>query len=248
MRKKLAGLLLTFIFVIGAIPVTSLAESSSPVIKSFSYVNNGKDSTFKVAFDAREDIIMASAFLIGEEVKEGENTESGTFEVNGKKYHYYAMTTLVLPDEEPTGHFSFSNCRFEEMGVVPAAGKRAGIVIGTACDGDDNLTFSNINWFTVPSKAKKDNIQLTLKKVTIKRNAKKVKLSAKLKINGKVKKGVYLYFTFNGKVYKAKTNKKGIASRNIKKSVLKKLKVGKKVTYAVSYGNKTVKRTAKVKK
>ena len=40
---------------------------------------------------------------------------------------------------------------------------------------------------------------------------------------------------FKGKTYKAKTNKKGVATFKIKKNVLKKLKKGKKYTYKVSY-------------
>ena len=59
-------------------------------------------------------------------------------------------------------------------------------------------------------------------------------------------KGKYLKFKFNKKTYKVKTNKRGIAKLVIKKSVLKKLKVGKKVRYQVSFSKKTVKRTVKV--
>ena len=55
-------------------------------------------------------------------------------------------------------------------------------------------------------------------------------------------------FKFNGKTYKVKTNKKGIAKATIKKSVLSKLKVGKKVSYNASYKKLTVKKTAKVQK
>ena len=55
-------------------------------------------------------------------------------------------------------------------------------------------------------------------------------------------------FTFNGKKYKAKTNKKGVAKVTIKKKVLKKLKVGKKIKYSVTYGKKTVTKSVKVKK
>ena len=93
-----------------------------------------------------------------------------------------------------------------------------------------------------------DKIKLTLKKVKVKKSAKKLKLKATLKINGKAVKGKKLKFKFNKKTYTAKTSKKGVAKVTIKKKVLKKLKKGKKVTYQVSYGKTTVKKTVKVKK
>lgn len=49
------------------------------------------------------------------------------------------------------------------------------------------------------------------KKVTVKKTAKKFKLKASLKINGKAVKGKKITFKFKGKTYKAKTTKKGIA-------------------------------------
>lgn len=55
-------------------------------------------------------------------------------------------------------------------------------------------------------------------------------------------------FKFKGKKYTAKTNKKGIAKITIKKSVLNKLKVGKKVNYQATYIKSTVKYSLKVKK
>ena len=91
-------------------------------------------------------------------------------------------------------------------------------------------------------------IKLTLNKVNVKKSAKKLVLKSTLKVNKKAKKGLKVTFKFNGKKYKAKTNKKGVAQVTIKKNVLKKLKVGKKVKYQVSYSQKTVKKTAKVKK
>ena len=89
---------------------------------------------------------------------------------------------------------------------------------------------------------------LTLKKVKVKKSAKKLVIRATLKINGKLASGKKVTFKFNGKTYKATTNKKGVAKITVKKAVLKKLKVGKKVKYQASYGGKTVKKTVKVKK
>ena len=91
-------------------------------------------------------------------------------------------------------------------------------------------------------------LKLTLKKVTVKKSAKKLVLTAKLTKGKKLIKGKKITFKFNGKTYKAKTNKKGIAKVTIKKNVLKKLKVGKKVKYQAKYSKLLVKKTAKVKK
>lgn len=86
----------------------------------------------------------------------------------------------------------------------------------------------------------------------VSKKAKKLIISAKLKVNGKLAKGKKLTFKFKGKTFKVKTNKKGVAKLTIKSKVLKKLlkkvKAGKKVKYQVSYGKKTVKKTLKVKK
>ena len=88
---------------------------------------------------------------------------------------------------------------------------------------------------------------VNLKKVKVKKSAKKLTLQVTLK-NKKPIKGKTVTFKFNGKTYKAKTNSKGIAKVTIKKAVLKKLKVGKKVTYKATYLKDTVKKTAKVQK
>ena len=100
---------------------------------------------------------------------------------------------------------------------------------------------------TVSNKIKVKKV-LTLKKAKVKKSAKKLVLKATLKEGKKALKGKKVVFKFKGKKYKAKTNKKGIAKVTIKKSILKKLKVGKKVKYQVTYLKHTVKRTVKVKK
>ena len=92
------------------------------------------------------------------------------------------------------------------------------------------------------------NTKITLKTATVKKSAKKLVLTATLKKGTSPLKSKQVTFKFNGKTYKAKTNSKGIAKVTIKKSVLKKLKVGKKIKYQVSYGSFVAKKTAKVKK
>lgn len=89
---------------------------------------------------------------------------------------------------------------------------------------------------------------LTLKKVTVKKSAKKLVITATLKEGKKAIKAKKITFKFNGKKYTATTNKKGIAKITIKKAVLKKLKVNKKITYQATYLKDTAKRTVKVKK
>ena len=89
---------------------------------------------------------------------------------------------------------------------------------------------------------------LKASKATVKKSAKKFKLKASLKINGKAAKKKLIKFTFKGKTYKAKTNKKGIATVTIKKAVIKKLKKGKTYSVKVTYGKDYVKTTVKVKK
>lgn len=91
-------------------------------------------------------------------------------------------------------------------------------------------------------------VKLTLKKVAVKKSAKKLVLTSTLKKGKTALKKEPVTFKFNGKTYKINTNNKGIAKLTIKKAVLKKLKVGKKVTYQVSYGSKVKKFTVKVKK
>ena len=93
----------------------------------------------------------------------------------------------------------------------------------------------------------KQTMKLVKKTVTAKKG-KKITIKVKLKwSSGKAIKGKKITIKFKGKKFSAKTNKKGIAKITIKKkSVLKKLKKGKKYSYAAIY-NKTNKLKGKVK-
>ena len=91
-------------------------------------------------------------------------------------------------------------------------------------------------------------IKLTSKNKTVKKSAKKITLTVKLTKGKALLKNKKIKFRFRGKNYYAKTNSKGIAKVIIKKSVLKKLKAGKKYTVKMSYLKNSIKRTVKVKK
>ena len=89
---------------------------------------------------------------------------------------------------------------------------------------------------------------LALKSAAVKKSAKKLVLTATLKKGKSPIKGKVVAFKFSGKTYKAKTDAKGIAKATIKSAVLKKLKVGKKVTYQATYLKEVVKKSVTVKK
>ncbi|MBR3197759.1 MAG: Ig-like domain repeat protein, partial [Methanobrevibacter sp.] len=97
------------------------------------------------------------------------------------------------------------------------------------------------NKITVKSIVKAKNIK-------VKKTAKKLKIKVTLKkVNGKYLKGKKVTLKIKGKKLTAKTNKKGVATFKVKKSILKKLKKGKKYTYRVTYLKDSVKKTIRVK-
>ena len=84
------------------------------------------------------------------------------------------------------------------------------------------------------------------KKVKKSTKVTKVKISLK-KVNGKYLSKKVLKIKFNMKTYKVKTNKKGAAIWKVKKSMLKKIKAGKKVKYTVTYGKATLTKKLTIK-
>ena len=99
------------------------------------------------------------------------------------------------------------------------------------------------------SKKIKVNSIVVAKNLKVKKSVKALKIKVKLKkVAKKVQKGKRITLEFKGKKYKAKTNKKGVATFTIKNKVYKKLKTNKKYTYRVIYGKDKVKKTIKFKK
>jgi len=88
-------------------------------------------------------------------------------------------------------------------------------------------------------------IALTLGDIPSVKRGSQLKLKASLKVNGKAVRNRKVIFTFNGKTYAAKTNRKGVARVTIKGSATKELSK-KSVTIKVSYGGVTAKRKVKV--
>lgn len=93
----------------------------------------------------------------------------------------------------------------------------------------------------------KNIIKAKNKKVKKSRKVTKVRISL-LKVNGKVLKNKKIKVKFRYKWYKVKTNKKGVGYFKVKKSMLKKLKVGKKYKYRVTYGKDVVTKKLTIKR
>ena len=101
----------------------------------------------------------------------------------------------------------------------------------------------------------KEEAEITVKSIIvakhlkIKKSAKKslIKVTIK-KVDKKILKGKKILLRFAGKKYVAKVNKKGIATFKIPKKAVKKLKVGRKYKYTVSYKSDKVTRTIAIRK
>ena len=101
---------------------------------------------------------------------------------------------------------------------------------------------------TISHTLKVNQVLKSTKTVTAKKSAKKLVLKATLKTSkGKAIKSKTITFKFNGKTYKAKTDKSGVAKVTIKNNVIKKLKKGKKYAVKITYLKDTIQTTVKVK-
>lgn len=209
------------------------------------------------AINARGIFIMTNSQLNGNSAKYGgaiavggtSTVDGCTFAENSAKYGgaIYSTTGLVSNLDYSltvTNTKFIKNTPKGESGAVYNSGAKCTIT-GSVCL--DDYPSSGTAQAKSAGKAGAKTT-LSLKKVTVKKSAKKLAITATLKIDGKAAKGKTITFKFNSKKYSAKTNAKGIAKITVKKSVLKKLKVGKKVKYQASYGKTTVKKTVKVKK
>lgn len=104
------------------------------------------------------------------------------------------------------------------------------------------------NGATVSNKVVISNIiKASDKKVKKSAKVTKIKISLKM-VDGKYLKSKTLKIKFNGKTYKVKTNGKGVGTWKVKKSMLKKLKVGKNVKYTVTYGKDILTKKLIIKK
>lgn len=100
--------------------------------------------------------------------------------------------------------------------------------------------------------ANKITITVTKSPKTVSKKAKKLILTATVKMGKKALNKKTVRFIIKGKTYKVKTNKKGVAKLKLNKKqltkILKKVKAGKKLKYQIKYGKKTVIKYLKVKK
>ena len=90
---------------------------------------------------------------------------------------------------------------------------------------------------------------IVAKNLKVKKTSKKIKIRITLKkVDGKYLKGKKVSLKFKGKTYNVKTNKKGVVTFTIKNNIVKKLKIGKKYFYQVSYLKDTLNKKITVKK
>ncbi|MBR3148787.1 MAG: hypothetical protein IKF64_01330 [Eubacterium sp.] len=240
---------------------------------SFSYTN-AQESFFEDTNDANRYISGANAISLGQTYKGqlgiGDTTDFYSFSLSGDStiiltgtsYNNQANAIFELYDS--TGNYlQYYDFDYNSQLGYAAGTKNISLKKGTyyicttTYEWEDRVGFYNFSVSLkqnptptptpAPAPTSTAKPTVSLKKVTVKKKAKKLVLQATVKVNGVAVKGKKVTFKFNGKKYTAKTNSNGVAKVTIKKAVLKKLKKGKKITYSATYGGVTAKKTAKVK-
>jgi hypothetical protein len=239
-------------------------DSYVPIKEGDEFIVEIKSNVVPISFSSRQHyIVNSSQQFVGGEWQD--TTVAGY--VNCVKAYTLADDTKVIDAKDISVDYDGDN--YFSVTVVTADGHAvgAGETVKFTIDGKtssvktDSNGVAKIKITNVPKKytmtttyngkSVKSTVTvkqvLTTSKVTVKKTAKKFTLKATLKINGKVVKGKWITFKFNGKTYKAKTNVKGVAQKTLSKNVIKKLKKGKTYTVKVTYLKDTIKTTVQVK-
>lgn len=211
------------------ISVGNIASGDNTIAVAYSGDGNYQASSEKTTFSDKSKIVASDMSM---QYNDGSKYSVTVYDKDGKLASGVSVTFKIDGKKVGTGKTNSKGVATLKITQTPKTYKISAIALGKTVT--KKLTVKQI---------------LTLKKVTVKKSAKKLVLTATLKkVKGKYLKNKKITFKFNGKKYTAKTNKKGVAKVTIKSSVLKKLKVGKKVTYQATYVKDTVKKTVKVKK
>jgi len=235
---------------IGNLPVSNLAPGTYNVAAVFKSNGIFNDGTATDSFKVTVKPVPLNLQLAVTNIEEGNvanitvttnSTFTGNISVKVGDANYSVSVVKGI------GSLQIPNLAVDTY-IVTATFKSNGIFNDSTVSASFNVTAKPVIPVNPVTPANEPVIKLILKKVKIKKSAKKLVLKVTLKINDKFIKGKTIKFKFNKKTLKSKTNKKGVAKVIFKKKFLKKLKPGKKFKYQVSYGEKTVKNYVIVKK
>ena len=235
--KRIVSLVLAMIMLISAATTVGI-QAFAKTESGFTYTVKGKNATV-TGYKGKSAKVKIPSKLGGKKVTEiadfafGECSKvtSLTVPKSVKKIGWMAM-----PDTKvfKTVHFKGSKNAWEDM--LPH-------MKGSYEEYLHAVTVHCSNG-TIPA-ADDISIKLSISEITT--SSKKVKLSVKLKVNGKIVKGKKVKFRFEGHSYKAKTNSKGIAKVTVSGDVLKNPEINERISCYASYSIKTVEKEIRVK-